>query len=80
MLRTGYWPHRAIFDHFGIKEGGELAFGTLEFYKAWNAQMDLLLLEKYGREYDKYRKMVLPPRGASPNEVVGKLMQPSGGY
>ena len=79
MFRSGYWPHYAIYEHFGIEEGAE-PFGTFEFYKGWNAEMDRLLLARYGSEYLKYRNDVIPPPDARADQVRSFLFQPSDGY
>ena len=50
MFRLGFWPHYALFRYFGVKEGGGF-YGTLTYYKGYNAEMDRLLLKRYGLEY-----------------------------
>ena len=80
VFRSGYWPHYAVYRHFGIEESPPLiSFGTLEFYQGWNAEMDRLLLRRYGNEYRKYRKTVLPPPHAEPDPHVARLLQPAVG-
>jgi len=81
MIRTGAWSqHFARYHHFGIKEGIEVSFGTLEFYQGWNEEMDRLLLARYGNEYRKYRKKILPRKDAKPTKVAKILLQPEEGY
>ena len=79
IVRTGLWPHDEIYKHFGIKEGAD-PFGSLEFYKGWNAEMDRLLLARYGSEYQKYRREVIPAPDAKVDEMMRGLLQPAGGF
>jgi len=64
VVRTGYWePYYRPFRHFGIKESNEL-FASLSYCRAYNAEMDRQLLERYGTEYRRLRSEILPKTGA----------------
>lgn len=76
IVRTGNWTqyHRR-FEHFGISEGFELS-ASLIYCRAYNAEMDKLLLERYGAEYRKYRKKLLPPPNSEPFWMGGDPKNP----
>lgn len=66
IVRAGNWgPHFRRFKHFGVSEGFLLS-ATLGYCRAYNAEMDRLLQRRYGDEYRKYRKKLLPPPDSEP--------------
>ena len=65
LARTGVWDsYDRRFEHFGIDEA-HAPFASLEYCRAYNAEMDRALSQQYGAEYRKYRKKLLP----APNSV-----------
>jgi hypothetical protein len=69
-FRTGDWfLHVSRFEHFGIEEADEM-FASLDYCRAYNAEMDRQLLERYGSEYRRLRSKILPPPGAKRFEYV----------
>lgn len=75
IVRTGYWPHETLYKHFGIQSWWDSA-GTLSYFKGYNAEMDRLLLKKYGSEYQKYRSQMIPAADAKPDPVWEMLWTP----
>lgn len=70
LTDVGTWKEsNGRFAHFGVAHEF-VARASHAYGEAYNAEMDRLLLKRYGAEYRKYRKKMLAPQWVGPWSIV----------